>query len=83
MIARRVAMSVLIAIAATAPAHADDGDAAAVAARKEVEVAVIVTAGAGVKLGAARKATIAVSKVSPSNQPSRFNGASISASAST
>ena len=61
MIARRVAMSVLIAIAATAPTHADDGDAAAVAARKEVEVAVIVTAGAGVKLGAARKATIAVS----------------------
>ena len=56
-------LAALVAIAAlvAAPAaRADDGDAQ-VAGEPEVELAVVVTAAEGVKLGAARKATVAVS----------------------
>ena len=56
-------LAALVAIAAlvAAPAaRADDGDAQ-VAGKPEVELAVVVTAAEGVKLGAARKATVLVS----------------------
>ncbi|MBK9032521.1 MAG: PEGA domain-containing protein [Myxococcales bacterium] len=51
---------VLATIIASAPARADDGDAVE-GSRPEVAVTVVVTAADGVKLGAARKATVAVS----------------------
>jgi hypothetical protein len=55
-----VALGVSGVSGVSAPAVADDGDALVTGA-PEVEIAVVVTAADGVKLGAAREATVAVS----------------------
>lgn len=54
-----IALAALAAVAVTGPARADDGDAVE-AAKPEAAVTVVITAADGVKLGAARRTTLAV-----------------------